>query len=334
LKWEDLGISGVEDLDRTDDDGLTFGKENQLTIIGRLRSPVAGDKQGKRHIVECTVCREDPELFGDGIFPIQLIHLVKEKRVPCGCSVSPKWTEPQMRIRATRKCIQKGYTFIDWDEPYKANTTRIRLLDEFGLEDKVGLANLLIGQNSSNNRKRMTSLARSKTDEEVIETFLSTNAFHKDSKFWKSDRLDDIGQRTHWWMECGECQVVAESYRSNLQKGKRPCGCSKFVGQKNMYIHILYEEDIPIAIKFGKTHYPKRRLKEQQNKCHYTIECYGVWGFENGHDTTIAEQLCRAAFICGVVSVQLMQDGWSETTFVYNLEALISIYESNGGVRQ
>lgn len=332
MKWEDLGIKGEGDLEITPNVGETFGKENQLTILGRLVAREVSDKQSRRHVVECSVCKQDPELFGDGIFAVQLGNLCKGLN-PCGCSVSPKWTEKQMKVRAMRICLEKGYTFISWNEPYKANITRIKILNEFSEPDTIRLCALLRGENSSSNRRRMTSLARSKPDKDVIETFMSSGSFHADSKFWKSERIDDVGQRSFWWMECGACGVIAESYRSNLQKGKRPCGCTKFVGQKNMYINLIYDGSLPIGLKFGKTHFPERRIKEQQSKSQYSLESYGVWEFEEGSSTTKAEGECKNSFTCGVIPFEMMQDGWSETTYVYNLDAVISIYQNNGGVK-
>lgn len=46
-----------------------------------------------------------------------------------------------------------------------------------------------------------------------------------------------------------------------------------------------------------------------------------------------AERECKEQLECGVVLKRDMPDGWTETTYVYNLEKIVEIYERNGGVK-
>lgn len=330
MKWEDYDKheDGILLDEKT---GLKFGPEKQLTVMGYYSLPSSAKKT--RYIIHCRICSDDSELFGDGLFDMQWGNL-KIGNMPCGCSVAPKWSQDQMRIRASRKCEDKGYTFLSWAGEYKANRTGINILNEFGQKDYIGLAALLTNQNSSMNRKRMISLAKSKPDAEIIQSFINTKAFHPQTKFWKSERVDKNGQRIYWWVECGECGGLSESYRSNIQKGKRSCKCVRQVGQNYMYINMIYDANLPLGIKFGKTNLPIRRLKEQQIKSYYNIESFGIWYFEAGVNSTTAERLCKQSFNCGVIPYEMMRDGWSETTYVYNLEKVIKIYEQNGGIKQ
>ena len=72
-----------------------------LTVTG-----VAG-KQGNiaLFMVECSVCRDDRELFPDG-FTITKGSLEKG-RVPCGCSKTPKWSPEQDLIHINRLLTEK-----------------------------------------------------------------------------------------------------------------------------------------------------------------------------------------------------------------------------------
>ena len=71
----------------------------------------------------------------------------------------------------------------------------------------------------------------------MIEKFMSTGAFHKGTKFWRSERLSSKGAKIHWnyscpvcscdeYVENGLCSGVFESTSSSLQKGHMPCRCS------------------------------------------------------------------------------------------------------------
>lgn len=330
MKWEDIGLNGPEDLIEDHHTGRVLGNKGQLTVLGKIKTQ---GRSKNRHVISCSICAQDKELFGDGIFSRVLSQIIQEDIYPCGCSISPKWSEAQMFLRLKRYCTNKGWEFLGWVEEYKGNRTRVEVITELGFTDTMLAANVLIGQNSKLHRNEKTSQAKSKSDDVIIESFLKLEVFHEDTRFWKSDRVDEKGQRTFWWMQCGECGELGESYRSNLQKGKFPCACTRYVGQKKMYINLISDNSLPIALKFGKTHFPERRVKEQQSKSDYEIESIGVWEFEDRDSSTKAEAYCKEEFECGIVSSNLMRDGWSETTHVVNLEGIISIYESLGGNR-
>lgn len=328
MNWEEIGIIGTEGLIKDHHTGRVLGDKCQLTVLGKIETK---GKSKNRHVIHCSICAQDKELFGDAVFSRVLSQIITENIHPCGCSISPKWTEQQMFVRLKRYCADKRWEFIGWAEEYKGNTTRVEVITELGFTDTMLAANVLIGQNSKLHRNEKTSKAKSKSDDVIIESFLKLGVFYEGTTFWKSDRVDEKGQRTFWWMQCGECGQVGESYRSNLQKGKLPCACTRHVGQKKMYINLVSDNKLPIALKFGKAHLPERRIKEQQSKSDYDIECIGVWEFDNRESSTKAEAYCKEAFDCGIVSSILMRDGWSETTHIVNLEGVISIYESLGG---
>ena len=42
---------------------------------------------------------------------------------------------------------------------------------------------------------------------------------------------------------------------------------------------------------------------------------------------------CRRELDCGVLSKEEFPDGYTETTWVYNLDKIVEIYERNGGVK-
>ena len=83
--------------------GKKFGLNKQLTVLGW-----SGKYRSTRvYILTCSVCAEDPELFGEGYFKSTLPNLVSG-RTPCGCAKSRKWSEDEYQIQAKRMCNELG----------------------------------------------------------------------------------------------------------------------------------------------------------------------------------------------------------------------------------
>ena len=102
--------------------------------------------------------------------------------------------------------------------------------------------------------------------------------------------------------------------------------------QKEAYIHFI-SCSFQVLIKFGVARVHRDRIKVQQKLCIYPIESFGAWAFPTKTLCLAAETECKQTLECGVLTKEEMPDGYTETTWVYNLEKIISIYEKHGGVR-
>lgn len=92
--------------------GEIFGENGNLTVIDVLpKEPY--------HIqmfnVECSICKQDPEMWGNGVFTSSKQNL-KSGRMPCGCVPAKILTEKQWVIKITRKCKKLGYVFLGFVE--------------------------------------------------------------------------------------------------------------------------------------------------------------------------------------------------------------------------
>lgn len=146
------------------------------------------------------------------------------------------------------------------------------------------------------------------------------------------------------WKESGEvraynkikvlCKDHGEFYPSatNFLKGR---GCPSCSGknQRECYINIIKDGELPIALKFGIAKNSATRVGSQNKKSAYIVENYAVWYFTDVFSCKDAERVCKQTLLCGILSKLEMPDGHSETTSVLNLEKIIQIYESKGGVR-
>lgn len=101
----------------------TFGKDNQLTVVGWSGKALSN----KRYLVLCSICKNDPEIFGEGYFKITKNNLIRG-RIPCGCSTLSQISEEHARILCTRKAASMGYEFLGFPNGWNGATSKISLL--------------------------------------------------------------------------------------------------------------------------------------------------------------------------------------------------------------
>lgn len=312
--------------------GRKFGNYKQVTILGwsgKYRS-------AKVYILRCTECGKDSELYGEGYFKSTLPNLDAGK-LPCGCAKSRKDTEENYIIKAKRVCDELGLSFMGWADSFSKSTTntKCRLKCPVHGEYTTTSLNSLLNQKSGCRKCTRPVIANRfrKSDSQMRLKFLSTGVFHPDTIFERSEETNHLGHKPYWLVTCPVCKIQVSSNYSNLSVGKIPCECSYQEKMTEGYVNIISDGGVDIAIKFGISSSSNRRLKEQDRRSIYDIRQVGVWKFLNFIDCRFAEQSVKKSLDCGIVGKNEMPDGYTETTHLYNLDEVISIYEKNGGVR-
>lgn len=310
--------------------GRKFGKDGQLTVLGwsgKYRS-------AKRYILRCDICAEDPELYGEGYFRAVLPNLSSGK-VPCGCTVSNNLTADQLKVIASRACQQLGLTFIGFkSSPVNSKTLCLIECSIHGIYDTTRLGSLT-GQGSGCKKCAYVKGAVGLTLSEDVwsEKFISTGMFHEDTIFTRSDVLNNRGYKTSWNFTCPVCNWTGVSEQSNLRAGKIPCDCSYVTKMNEGYINIVSDNGTEIAIKFGISSLTARRVKVQDTKSVYDIRNFGVWKFLDHNKCRESETVLLKTLECGILSKCDMPDGFTETTYLYNLDKIVETFEKYGGVR-
>lgn len=306
--------------------GLLFGEENQITVLGHYQE---GYK--KTYIVCCSICNQDVELFNKGMFTTSRGHL-KSGKLPCGCSKVPKWNTDQQFIRVLRACSAMGYELITdlSNLDYKDQSTKITVLCKLHGKRTVPISSITKLRKCRKCVDDDNSISNRKSDCEMIKNFMSSGAFHEDTVFFRSDRKTTQGSKNYWWVDCPVCNSSGEALSGDLKKGNQPCECIK--NQRQSYINLVADGDLPIAIKFGIAKDYKSRIPRQSKHSAYDIENLKAWHFPTKESCILAELECKQTLECGVVSRQDMPDGFSETTHVYNLDKISEIFEKHGGI--
>lgn len=314
--------------DEWSDTSPLFGETGQLKVIGwsgRLHTT-------KYYLLTCSVCSDDFELFGDGIFRSTKAQLMKGQ-VPCGCSRIPKWTKEQWKVIARRKAAELNFNFIDYTGNWLGNNTKVVLnCPEHGTWQTSTLATLVRHECGCPTCASMAiSRSRIKSDDVMIASFFASGAFYPDTRFWRSDRVNSGGYKPYWFMDCPECGEVGEAASPALQRGARSCACSTH-RQNKAYINLIYDNDNIVAIKFGVTRNVLKRVREHNKKSVYRVVNYAVYNFPDVISCKTAERLCRERLAHKVLTKQEMPDGYTETTYAYNIEEVMKIYQDSGGV--
>lgn len=320
-----------------DDWSLTrpkFGKEGQLEVIGWNGYVKDGNKRKKLYILSCKVCSTtDTELFGEGYFSSKKNALVNLNQIPCGCSKKPLWSKEQYVTLCSRKAKELGYTFLGFEGDRFKSYTKIRMLcDEHG-EWTTGTINNLINNNQTcpecakRVRIQKLSLNNSYTDEVFINSFLAEGHYEEGTRFERSSRITKNGLQNYWFTHCSRCGCTGESLPSRIRRGS--CGCECIGGPTQAYIKLVKDCDTVVAIKFGVS---KDAMSRKHNGCVFEISNFCTWQFQTRRECIRAETACKDRLVCRIISKQDMPDGWTETTYVYNLDIIKQIYKEYGGV--
>lgn len=313
-----------------DDWSLThpmFGDKGQLQVIGwsgRLG-------KAKYYILTCIVCKEDTDLFGEGFFRSLKTNLSKGK-MACGCSHT-RWSKEQYTVLCSRKATQMGYIFLGFYGEWNNQNTKVTLSCTLHGDWVGGSINDLINSSRGCPTCGRESIAKAMTkpDSEMIQAFFDSGAFHPDTKFWRSDRLNRLGYKPYWNIYCPVCDESGTAPSVRFRLGQPPCACSKH-RQQQCYINWVTDGVIKLALKFGISVDSVGRVRKQNSKSVYDVEQYQIYDFPSVEACKQAERECKSQMECGILSKFEMPDGFTETTYPYNVDKIIEIYERNGGI--
>lgn len=308
--------------------GTKFGAYNQLEVVAWC-----GQRSGsnKKYTIFCSICAEDPELFGFGLFLITKSKL-NTGRIPCGCSKSRNWSEAEYLIRVRRESFKRDYEFLGWAEDYSGVQTKLHLRSEFGESKSATISSFLSGVDCWVKRNFIVGALNTKDNSYMLAKFMKTGSYAEGTIFERSNRCDKYGWRTFWNVTCGHCNESYQAMLSNLSAGHRGCSCS-LVRHVRAYIHQVSLNGQVIGVKYGITsHRSQVRLYSQSRKSPCDLLALSTWCFEKVSDCRRAEAECKRAFK-SFISKENLPDGYTETAPFSCVQEIINIYEKHGGVK-
>lgn len=248
---------------------------------------------------------------------------------PCGCSLSPQWEEWQYKILMKRGAEAFNYTFLGWASGYKSSKTPSTL---YCTKHDIAWVSACVNDCRrydivcpSCHSDKMSDCTR-KPDSVMADSFLSSGSFADGTSFTRSDKRAKSGYREYWDVNCPECNTTFTSNYKNLAQGFRGCDCSGY-RQKQIYLHILFSNENPIAIKVGIANDWKIRLKILKAKNKLDIDNYAVWEFGSSDDCHSWEYKIKSEFPSGFVAKSEMPDGYTETFSLQHLDPIANLLD-------
>ncbi|MNQ62135.1 hypothetical protein D3C85_764670 [compost metagenome] len=303
--------------------GRKIGSKGQLTCV---------NADAKYAYVVCDICCVDIELHGPN--PFRMLHSAfYMKQQPCGCSKSHRWTKEQYEILLSRKAESLGFMFNGFAEDFHGKTTKISLTCAKHGEWRSGIISNFLHRaiGCPECKRELVGIRAKKDDDEIIKKFKLVDVFHPDTIFKRSNTKDAYGSYL-WEMHCPLCNQMGLSTASALKGGSKSCGCKK-QNPTQAYINILKDGDLPIALKFGISKFSEMRLKEIKKDSVFEVENFAIFRFTNSEDCRDAESECLSSLDCGILTKRDIQNGFTETTHLYNIDTLVKIFENYGGIR-
>jgi hypothetical protein len=334
---EELLVDGQLHQDKWSLNTPTFGASGQIRVVGWSHTSSANHKC---YVIYCSECAKDPELFAEGFFRTLKRSLLLG-RLPCGCAPRVDWTEDQYKILMARSLESSSVKLLGWDGEYRRGKTRMLAVCEIHGEFKAGMT-------ISNYREKGVyagmckecglvkfSEHMSKSDDQFIETFMSTGAYVEGTKITYAGFKQYPTNSTkfkHWEVFCPTCNVTYISRSSTLQSGCLGCNCARS-NQKQAYINKIYDASGIVCLKLGISFNAEKRRSQIQLATNYTVLLSDVFTFESATDCRKAEKICKETLLCAVMSKDEIPDGYSETTSIDNYDEIVKIYQDSGGKR-
>ncbi|QHR73816.1 endonuclease [Escherichia phage alia] len=135
------------------------------------------------------------------------------------------------------------------------------------------------------------------------------------------------GKFKYWCNKHGEQIGNADSL---IHRG---AGCPQCAGhsQQQLYINIVKDNDIIVALKFGIAKDSDRRLNRQNNHNMFFMERICLYDFSTTKQCKAAERAIKKKLKTGILTARELKDGYTETVSVSDLENLQKIITQYGG---
>jgi len=206
-------------------------------------------------VLRCSICSKDKQLWPDGSIRSKILHMNQGKR-PCGCSVSPKWSASQQRLRASRALAGDGYFFIAWENEFKGKDSKLIAHCPKHGSFTVAMGHLM----TSGTRCQLCGNLRKSFSEPEIMDRISESVGGRD---WSFSRFvgSFIGYASRVMMECSHHGEWEASIDTIYRHG---CGCPScakrgFQNSKRSVVYAL-RSDCGAYLKIGISGQPKKRL--------------------------------------------------------------------------
>lgn len=253
----------------------------------------------------------------------------------CRCDNGKKFTQWTTKLREEQiheRCNLLGLNFDGWEseEGYKNNCSRIFLSCKKEHKWSSNINNFL--GNGMYGCPDCYEDRKGKTLSHGLEKFITDGTSVHNGQFDYSE-YEYKCSRTPSKVTCKVCKGSFKvSYDNHVNK-KRGCPSCKGKNQEHAYLVLVQDGDLPLALKYGIARQTSKRFDEHSKACIFETSLISNWKFPDSISCKAAELEVKQNVKGSVLTVQEFPSGNTETTHVFNLEYIESVYSKHGGVK-
>ncbi|MCP4265546.1 MAG: hypothetical protein GY777_08220 [Candidatus Brocadiaceae bacterium] len=266
-------------------------------------------------------------------FPARPTNLVDSTRKVCQCNTVrfAKWTKPLRERQLTEICKARGLKLLGWENEYKDAKSRVYLKCPRHEHYSISVGNLVTktaeyGCPFCADEKKGVHLNHG-----FVKFIKDATKAHKG--LFDYSEYQYTCSRTPSKITCNVCNESFKASYDNHVNKRRGCPACKGKNQKHTYIIGVEDGSVYTALKYGIATNTASRFKEHKRACGFELSLLSDWKFSDSISCKSAELEVKRNVDGSVLSALEFPSGNTETTYVYNLEYIESVYKKHGGVK-
>jgi len=251
--------------------------------------------------------------------------LSSDRRCPICAGNYPRDYTPDKVLELLRKARGYKYEYTDL-ENVKNNRTKFTAVCKLHGEFKTDLYHHAVRKQDCPHpdcRFKKISEVKASTTEEFVSKAKNVHGDKYDYTYTTYDRaFKDVD------IFCKSCGNTFTQKPSDHLAG---CGCNLCGNhQKQLYLFVVYDNELPVAVKVGKAVDYKNRLRRQTQKSCFDIKPKMLWKTDHHYITKQAEAEVKSTFNGSFLSEREYPDGYTETFSTEDMEQIISMLDKYG----
>lgn len=297
-------------------DTFTTKKGTTITVL---------QKTGNSWEVTCSVCSKDTELFREPF--LTTTNSLNSGKFPCGCG-RPRWKPYQYQVLIERLLKNTIWRFVKFTTDIPKSVDKVKLNCQLH-------GDFYLSYNTLNTQKQGCGFCAENEYRKNNGQFKSGVSIHTIPLDLKEQRakevISDFPTKTNFIGFCDDPRYVELECSThgkytvlynNLVYKKYRCGKCRGKDSGILYVGIISDNGIDVAVKVGKTNCVERRFSELSRKNPLNIRPLKQFDLGNELCGTL-ENSIKSQFNVGYLSSKDFPSGFSETICLSELDNLM-----------
>lgn len=257
--------------------------------------------------------------------PYKLLH---KDTHSCRCNTKAfrDWTTQLREFQIKQVCLSRGLKFLGWKDTYENNKSFLFVKCPIHQHYIINVNNL-----THNTIEYGCPFCAEDTRGERFSHGLAK--FLEDARYVHNDSFDYSGyeyvcSRTPSIITCNTCHGKFKASYDNHVNKKRGCPHCKGKNQKELYLLLGRDDDVPITLKYGIAKDTVSRLKEHEKNTGLSFEIISIIKFKESYSCKDAENKIKNIFgRDGYMGKCDFDKGYTETICCSKLDNILKVFK-------